>query len=172
MRWLMDAMATVASETYTSVSAPIQYAAVAAFEGNTDIEDYLQRSRRVLGALGVHCAQQLRDAGAHCDDPEGAFYLFPDFDNARAALATRGIRDPETLCAGLLENTGVATLPGTDFGCPASDLTIRLAYVDFDGAAALTAAGPEVTLDLAWITQHCPRVIDGIERIADWINPG
>ena len=31
--WLLDAMAVVASETYTSTSAPIQFAAVTAFEG-------------------------------------------------------------------------------------------------------------------------------------------
>ena len=31
MRWLLDAMATAASETYTSVCAPIQHASVAAF---------------------------------------------------------------------------------------------------------------------------------------------
>ena len=33
LRWLLDAMANVASETYTSTSAPIQYAAVRAFQG-------------------------------------------------------------------------------------------------------------------------------------------
>jgi aspartate aminotransferase len=32
--WLMEAMAAVASETYTSVSVPIQFAAIEAFREN------------------------------------------------------------------------------------------------------------------------------------------
>ena len=46
-------MAAVASETFTSVSAPIQYAAVDAFTAHPDIERYLVDSRKILGALGV-----------------------------------------------------------------------------------------------------------------------
>jgi aspartate aminotransferase len=51
LTWLLDAMAAVASETYTSTSAPIQYAAVRAFQGGTEIERYLWNARRVLRAL-------------------------------------------------------------------------------------------------------------------------
>ena len=51
LSWLRDAMATVASETYTSVAAPIQHAAVRAFQGGADIDDYLLQSRRILKGL-------------------------------------------------------------------------------------------------------------------------
>lgn len=44
---LSDAMTAVASETYTSTSAPIQYAAVRAFQGGSDIEEYLWHARHV-----------------------------------------------------------------------------------------------------------------------------
>ena len=79
LHWLLEAMATVASETYTSTSAPIQYAAVRAFEGGAEIENYLAQSRRVLRHLGRHFAKALRGAGASVADPVGGFYLFPDF---------------------------------------------------------------------------------------------
>ena len=46
--WLATAMAAVASETYTSVSAPIQHAAIRAFEGDAEIEQYLWQIRRIL----------------------------------------------------------------------------------------------------------------------------
>jgi len=46
--WLMESMAAVASETYTSVSAPIQYAGVQAFRGSMAIERYLWNARRIL----------------------------------------------------------------------------------------------------------------------------
>ena len=63
LRWLLDAMAAVASETFTSTSAPIQYAAVCAFKGGSEISRYLFHCRRILRALGGVCAANLRSAG-------------------------------------------------------------------------------------------------------------
>jgi aspartate aminotransferase len=169
--WLRDAVAVAASETYTSVSAPIQHAAVTAYQESAEIAQYLDRSRRVLGALGRWCAARLRAAGAHCPDPEGGFYLLPDFSSLRTGLMARGVTDAASLCAGLLEATGVAVLPGSNFGQPATELTLRLAYVDFDGAAALHAAAPDAALDSAWLAAHCPRVVEGIEKMSKWVQP-
>ncbi len=170
LHWLRDAVAVAASETFTSVSAPIQYAAVTAFQPSSAIEDYLDRSRRVLRALGPWCAAQLRGAGAHCPDPEGGFYLLPDLGRLRDVLETRGIFSARSVCEALLESTGVAVLPGADFGRPAMELTVRLAYVDFDGAAALAAAQPGAALDPDWLRAHCPRVVSGIERMVGWLT--
>ncbi len=171
--WLLDAMAAVASETYTSTSAPIQYAAVRAFEGGLEIEEYLQQSRRVLRALGRTLAARLREAGAEVIDPRGGFYLFPDFCNHREALAARGIRTSRDLCERLLEETGVAILPGSDFGRPPDELTARLAYVNFDGARAMVAAREVPTdrpLDEHFLEIHCPATLEAAGVIADWLT--
>jgi len=48
LRWLVDQMAVVASETFTTTSAPIQYAAVQAYKGGKEIAEYLEGSRKVL----------------------------------------------------------------------------------------------------------------------------
>ena len=167
MRWLLDAMATAASETYTSVCAPIQHASVRAFESGPEIEAYLKASRRVLQALGSWCASTLRSGGVGVDDPDGAFYLFPNFEPLRSQLEAKGVRTAEQLCAALLEETGVAILPGTDFGRPHGELTCRLAYVDFDGAEAIKHANEE--LDFAWLQAHCPKVVDGIRRMVSFV---
>ena len=37
------------------------------------------------------------------------------------------------MCNQLLKDTGVAVLPGCDFGFPKDKLVFRLSYVDFDG---------------------------------------
>jgi len=170
LRWLLDGMAAVASETFTSTSAPIQHAAVRAFEGGEDIETYLGHSRRVLGCLGRLCADRLRRAGAAVDPPAGAFYLFPDFRKLRSGLRARGIVTSAELCRRLLEETGVATLPGSHFGRPPSELTLRLAYVDFDGAAALRAAeGRSGELGEDFAAEHCGRVLEAIDRMARWV---
>lgn len=171
LRWLLDAMAAVASETFTSTSAPIQWAAIRAFQGGMEIERYLRDSRRVLAALGVWCAQKLQDAGAVLDIPDGGFYLFPDFSGHQEKLHSLGIDSSAKLCERLLEDTGVAILPGSSFGRPEEELTARLAYVDFDGARALTQA--EVTkgdLDEHFLRENCPNVLEAIERICQWLQ--
>jgi aspartate aminotransferase len=165
LRWLLDAMAAVASETFTSTSAPIQYAAVTAFRGGPEIDDYLARSRRVLAALGPWCAARLRAGGARCPEPEGGFYLFADLSGAHGAAE---IGDSRILCERILEDTGVAILPGADFGRPAAELTARLAYVDFDGGAALAAAAPGTVLDERWLRRWCPGVTRAMDRLTGW----
>ncbi|MCZ7685491.1 MAG: aminotransferase class I/II-fold pyridoxal phosphate-dependent enzyme [Sandaracinaceae bacterium] len=164
-------MAAVASETFTSTSAPIQYAAVTAFEGGDEIERYLTSSRRVLSSLGRWCARKLRGAGIDCPQPVGGFYLFPDFGALAEPLRARGIETARQLCARLLDETGVAILPGSDFGRPDRELTARLAYVDFDGARALEAVAViprEQPLDETFLRRHAPRVVEAIELICAW----
>ncbi|MEX1365908.1 MAG: aminotransferase class I/II-fold pyridoxal phosphate-dependent enzyme [Nannocystaceae bacterium] len=173
MRWLLDAMAAAASETFTSTSAPIQHAAVTAFRGGEEIDEYLVRSRRVLGALGRWSHRRMTDAGLRCCKPTGAFYLFPNFGDHREALAGRGIETSAQLCERLLEDTGVAILPGSHFGRDPSELTARMAYVDFDGQGALTAVaglGRETSVDEGFLRQHCPRVTTAIDRLCGWLQ--
>lgn len=173
MHWLLDAMAAAASETYTSTSAPIQHASVTAFKGGVEIDEYLYLSRRVLGALGRWCQKRLEDAKLDCVKPTGAFYLFPDFEAHRERLAGRGIETSTQLVEHLLEETGVAILPGSDFGRDDSELTARLAYVDFDGEEALAQAktvGRDVPLDDAFLRACCPRVTTAIERLCAWVS--
>jgi aspartate aminotransferase len=168
MHWMLDAMASAASETYTSTSAPIQHAAVRAFTHDPEIDAYLDASRRVLAALGGWCVDTLNAAGIQCDRPDGAFYLFPDLGSHREALAKRGIETSADLCQRLLDETGVAVLPGSEFGRPKRELTIRLAYVDFDGGAALDFARDGRELDEAFLRSRCANVVDAIERMCEW----
>ena len=170
LRWLLDGMAVVASETYTTTSAPIQYAAIRAYEGGPDIDDYLARSRRILKALGSVTAARLRGLGCSVPEPEGGFYLFPDFAAHRELLHRGGIISSAQLCDRLLEEAGVACLPGTEFGRPATEFTLRLAYVDFDGAAALAAADSGKIIGEAFLAQHCARIGEAIDRVAEWLG--
>lgn len=175
LRWLLDAMGTVASETYTSVSAPIQYAAVRAFQGGLDLERYLINSRRILGAMARECHRRLTTAGIVVAEPAGAFYLFPDFGPLAAPLKRRNIARSDRLCATLLEETGVAILPGSAFGRPADELTARMALVDFDGAKALVAVGalaPDAAIDGDFLEAHCGPVLEAVDRITGWAAHG
>lgn len=171
--WLLETMAAVASETYTSVCAPVQCAAVRAFQGGVTIERYLCHARRILASLGNQICGDLSAAGVRVHRPEGAFYLFLDFSPFREKLAARNITNGQQMCERLLEDTGVAILPGSVFERPASELTARLAYVDFDGSRAL-AASETVPLDKPlpedFTKKCCYRVIDAVKLIIDWLG--
>lgn len=170
---LSNAMATVASETFTATSAPIQYAAVKAFKGGMEIERYLWNARKILKALGIKIHGLLSDSGIECPVPEGAFYLFPNFRNYADKLRVKNICTSKDLTAKLLEETGAALLPGSVFGRPPEELTARLAYVDFDGARALAAAetiSPEESLPEDFISLYCSNILEGTQRIVSWVK--
>ena len=172
MDWLLEAMATVASETYTSTSAPIQYAAVQAFRGGESLQRYLWLARRILAALATACTSRLEQAGADVLHPAGAFYLFPDFSPRTEALRARGITTSRALCERLLEDTGVAVLPGSEFGRSPGELTVRLSLVDFDGAramAALEMQPMDSAVDETFLREYCDRTVRAVERMVAWV---
>ena len=173
LQWLLEAMAVVASETYTATSAPIQFAAVTAFLGGSEIEQYLVQCRRVLRALGRYCARILQQGGVEVAEPKGAFYLFPSFQRFGSTLRAKGITTSLELSERLLLETGVATIPGCNFGRALPELFLRMAYVDFDGARVLqTVEGlePNQQLDDAFLRRHCPKVTGAMDRVTAWLG--
>ncbi|MCC7412179.1 MAG: aminotransferase class I/II-fold pyridoxal phosphate-dependent enzyme [Gammaproteobacteria bacterium] len=173
LHWLLDTMAVVASESYTSVSAPIQYAAVRAFTGGLEIERYLQQSRRILAALAALFVKRMKTAGVRVARPAGGFYLFPDFGAFRKPLKRYRVSTSLGLCEKLLEDTGIAILPGSAFGRPERELTARLAFVDFDGARALVAAeavAVDQLLDEEFLNVYCVNVTGAADRLVEWLH--
>jgi len=171
--WLMDAMASVASETYTSVSAPIQFAAVEAFRGSMAIEHYLWQARRILSTLGQKCYRMLLDAGVRIHEPEGAFYMFPDFSAFADRLSKKNINDSPTFCERLLKDTGVAMLPGTVFERPSRELTGRISYINFAGAKSLAASetiAMHHELPEEFIRSQCGETLEGIQALIYWLT--
>ena len=79
----------------------------------------------------------------------------------------------EKVCERLLEDTGVAILPGSAFGRPSEEFSVRLAYVNFGGEQALAAAAeiPDpLPLSQDFLKVHCGRVVEAIERMCAWIH--
>lgn len=173
LHWLLDAMAVVASETFTATSAPIQYAAVAAFEENPAIEEYLDNARRVLRVIGRTVHARLEEMNVSSPKPMGGFYLFPNFSYYREKFKAMGIHASKQLCDRLLEDTGVALLPSYDFGRPSEELTARLSYVDFNGEEALNCAAGEFKdrqLNGAFVSQCAPRMLEAMDRMQSWLD--
>ncbi|MBC8344052.1 MAG: aminotransferase class I/II-fold pyridoxal phosphate-dependent enzyme [Candidatus Marinimicrobia bacterium] len=173
LSWLLKPMNAVASETYTSVSAPIQYAAITAFNGGKEIDEYLIHSRRILKTLGTTIYEEFKQANILIHKPEGAFYLFPDFSLFKENLKRRNIFDSQTLCKNLLQESCVALLPGSVFGRKPNEYTARLAYVNFDGDKALKgsmAVPLHQNLTLDHLGENMHPLMTGIHKIIQWIQ--
>jgi aspartate aminotransferase len=171
LKWLLDAMAIVASETFTATSAPIQFASVTAFRGSPAIDQYLNTSRKILKTIARVLSEKLYALQVTYPKPEGAFYLFPDFEVYREKLKRKGIYTSVEFCEQLLEDTGIAMLPGSDFGRQPEELTTRIAYVDFNGTHALEKASTygNTPLDTSFVTKNCGRLIRAFDKLENWL---
>lgn len=174
LSWLIKAMARIASETFTSVSAPIQYAAILATEDSLEMENYLKKSQKLLGRLCEISTQRLQKANIEVCESSGGFYLFISLENYREQLMSRGISTGLDLAQTLLDEISVACLEGSHFGRGPEELSLRLALVDFDGSSALEAIdGSEhitvMMLDRV-IEAHCSKVIYAIELMCSWLK--
>ena len=160
---LKRGMLAIASETFTSVSTPIQHAAITAFRFEENIAQYVRTASAILKKVSSYCASYLREYDVGVVEPSAGFYLMPDFAAYHKALRARGLSGNIDLCDALLEEVGVALLPGSAFGRPENEWTARLAFVDFDGEKALQQPRQGVN-DLA------PRIVEGIGRICNWLK--
>jgi aspartate aminotransferase len=124
----------------------------------------------VLELLGNHVWNQFTRAGLQLPKPVGGFYVFVDFENFRDRFKEQGITTSDELCARLLEDTGVAVLPGSVFGRDKSELTTRMAYVDFDGARALIALRDgKAELNEDFLRTYCPNMVEAVMRVVNWL---
>ena len=114
----------LASETFSAVSAPIQYAAIKAYEN--DHSNYINKSKNILSAVGNYVYENLKSNKILINKPQGGFYLMPEFLNKK-------FKSSSEMCDSILNDTGVALLPGSDFGFDQSRMLARLSFTDFDG---------------------------------------
>ena len=117
--WLIAAMRKFMGQTTSNPTSIAQWAAVAALEGP---QDFLDAWRATYRARGAAMVDALNRAGLRCALPDGAFYVFAD---CRTVMAERGHATDADLAMALLEEAGVATVPGSAFHAPGH---LRLSY--------------------------------------------
>lgn len=133
-RDLLRTVVAIASETWSAVAAPVQHAAVIAYEGSEAIESYTKQCSAIHGIRTRHLRAGLEHLGIRCTPAEGAFYIMANFDRWRQELAALGIETADELAMHLLESYRIAALPGSAFGLPPTTLSLRLAssYLDME----------------------------------------
>ena len=137
---LLQAIAKIGSELWSSVSAPVQYAATAAYGNDPELVAYVASCTRLHAVRTRFLWRGLCELDVPCAEPMGGFYLYPNFDHWRKPLAARGVRTSSELARFLLDTLQIAALPGSDFGSPAEELSLRLStsYVDLETDAKAT----------------------------------
>ena len=158
---LKNSLKILCSESFTSVSAPIQHAAIEAYEGNH--LEYLSQVTKILSLIGNYVYENLKSNTVNIIKPEGGFYLFPEFVNAKFSSSSE-------MCKDILNKTGVALLPGSDFGLDARKMFARLSYTDFDGTNFLNNTLGRNKLDNDDLKKNAPNIVDGVKALKDWSN--
>ncbi|MDC0863994.1 pyridoxal phosphate-dependent aminotransferase, partial [Candidatus Pelagibacter sp.] len=149
----------LASETFSAVSAPIQYAAIKAYEN--DHSDYINKSRNILKAVGNYVYENLRSNKVLINSPQGGFYLMPEFLNKK-------FNSSSEMCDNILKDTGVALLPGSDFGFEKSRMLARLSFTDFDGQKFMDQIKVGQIIDENTINEFAPKIIEGVDKLKKW----
>jgi aspartate aminotransferase len=125
---IAKAMARMQSMVSAGANAFVQHAAIEALNGPRDDvlfmrETYQKRRDNVLAALSTM-------KGVRIGAIPATFYAFPDVSGALGKKAgNHVVNTSEELCDWLLEEQGVATVPGSAFGAPQS---IRLSFATSD----------------------------------------
>ncbi len=158
LKKLKDSLNVLASETFSSVSAPIQYASIIAY--SKDYKTYKDNSKNILQSIGNYVYENLKSNKIRIDKPQGGFYLMPEFLDTKFSTSTE-------LCNKLLEETGVALLPGSDFGFDESKMLARLSFTDFDGQKFMENI-TDKKIDKNQILKFAPKIVEGVEKLKKW----
>jgi len=156
---LKDSINVLASETFSAVSAPIQYAAISAY--TNDHSTYINNSRNILKAVGNYVYENLKSNKVLINKPQGGFYLMPEFLNKKFNTSTE-------MCDNILKETGVALLPGSDFGFEKNKMLVRLSFTDFDGQIFMNEIQNKKKIDKDIILKLAPKVVEGVYKLKKW----
>ena len=159
LKILKNTINILASETFSAVSAPIQYAAIHAY--NKDHSDYINASRNILKSVGKYVYKNLSSNKVLISEPQGGFYLMPEFISSK-------FKSSSEMCKIILNEIGVALLPGSDFGFDKKKLIARLSFTDFNGKNFMNEYQNNPNLNDDIIKKFAPKVVEGVDKLKKW----
>ena len=156
---LRDSINVLSSETFSAVSGPIQYAAIKAYKN--DHTSYIKKSRIILKAIGNYVYENLKSNKVLINKPQGGFYLMPEFLNKTFTSSSE-------MCNDILKETGVALLPGSDFGFEKTKMLARLSFTDFDGQNFMNQIKDTKKIENELILKLAPKIVEGVDKLKKW----
>jgi aspartate aminotransferase len=155
----LESLKSLASESYSTVNTPAQYAALEAYSG--DYDNYRKKVLKILHSIGTYVYNNLKSNKVLINPPQGAFYLMPEFLNNK-------YKNSSELCEAILNETGVTMLPASDFGFDSKKMMTRLSYTDFDGTEFLANVSDKEAISSKMIERYAPNVVEGVEKLSKW----
>ncbi len=159
LEMIKEKINVLASETFSAVSAPIQYAAIKAYDEDHSI--YINLSRNILKNIGNYVYENLKSNKVLINEPQGGFYLMPEF-------ISKKFKSSSEICKEILQQTGVALLPGSDFGFDEKRLIVRLSFTDFDGKKLMDEFKKNPILTKSTMNKLAPKIVEGVNKLRKW----
>ena len=159
LKIIKNSLNVLVSETFSAVSAPIQYAAIQAYEVNHN--NFIKLSKEILKIVGNYVYKNLISNKILIDKPQGGFYLMPEF-------LTVKFKSSSDMCNDILKKTGVALLPGSDFGFDEKKMIARLSFTDFDGKNFMKEYTKSNVQDDELVKNLAPKVVEGVNELKKW----
>ncbi len=159
LKLIKETINVLASETFSSVSAPIQYAAIEAY--NKDHSNYINSSKNILKSVGKYVFKNLNSNKILMNESQGGFYLMPEFISSKYNSSSE-------MCKNILKETGVALLPGSDFGFDEKKLIVRLSFTDFDGENFMNEYENNRIINDDLIKKLAPKIVAGVDKLKKW----
>ncbi len=173
---LRRCMTAVAGAVWTTPTAPVQYAAVAAYGDDSEIDAYIQACATIHGRIARQIHGRLQALEVPCAEPSGAFYVYPSFRPWSETLTNdHRVETCGDLCRLLLQKQQIAALPGSDFGSDPSHLSVRLSTSHLqrlgEGSVerVLELSQPEVP-DERFRQEVCPDLEEVCTRLGRFVD--
>ena len=158
------------SETFSCVSSPVQFAALKAYEYSKELQHYVATSAAILDGISSYIYNELSRCSIQCTVPQGSFYMMIGFENFKTLLKLLKLDTSAKLSHHLLNNYGVALLPGSDFGFKSNELFFRMAFVDFNGEKVMKAFEKVKNIDELFIKENCISIYKGVQQLIKFIK--
>ncbi len=118
-------------------------------------------SKNILKAVGNYVYENLKSNKVLINKPQGGFYLMPEFLNKKFNTSSE-------MCENILKETGVALLPGSDFGFEKNKMLARLSFTDFDGQNFMNQTQNGKKIDDGLILKLAPKIVEGVDKLKKW----
>ena len=166
----------VAATVYTNVSTPTQYAAVAAYEQNDEIDDYIVTTRKIHQIMGESLYEEWNSIpDISVTKPQGAFYFFADFNQLTDNLKKKGVDTSNKLADSLLSCPfHIAVVSGDACLLSPDNFGARIAFVDYNGKQTFDdykKSNPKTKSEKTdFAKRNAPRMFRSTEALKRWID--
>jgi aspartate aminotransferase len=166
----------VAATVYTNVSTPTQYAAIKAYETNSEIDDYINTTREIHRIMGTYLSEEWdKVEGVITTKPKGAFYFFADFNQLNDELKKKNVMTSNQLGESLLSCPfHIAVVTGDACMLEHDNYGARIAFVDYDGKKIFddykNNKPQNATEETEFVLRNAPLMVRSTDSLKEWVK--